>query len=107
MICRLKLGVVVMDKQSSPTVHMTRRVAALRLRQLLDEVRLLTSSFPDLRDAFDPDELPIEFILKRDSQSEPYATLNPVPPSVTPMTRSMPPQGVEHRGSRKKPGSED
>jgi hypothetical protein len=96
-----------MDKQSSHTVQMTRRVAALRLRQLIDEVRLLTSAFPDLRDAFDPDELPIEFILKRDSQSEPHATLNPVAPSVTPMTRSMPAQGVEHRGSQKKPVSED
>jgi hypothetical protein len=49
----------------------TRRAAAIRLRRLIDEVRLLTSAFPDLRDAFDPDELPIDFILKRDAQSEP------------------------------------
>lgn len=50
-------------------MHNTRRSAALRLRQLIDEVHLLTSAFPDLRDAFDPDELPIEFILRRDSQA--------------------------------------
>ena len=53
-------------------MYNTKRIAAaLRLRQLLDEVHLLTSAFPDLRDAFDPDELPIEFILRRDSQAEP------------------------------------
>lgn len=46
-----------------------------RLRQLIDEFRLLTSGFPDLRDAFDPDELPIEFILRRDSQREPDGEL--------------------------------
>ena len=58
-------------------MHVTRRTAVLRVRQLLDDFRILTSAFPDLRDAFDPDELPIEVILKRDSQSEPYATPDP------------------------------
>jgi hypothetical protein len=46
-------------------------MAAARLRQLVDEFRMLTSAFPDLRDAFDPDELPIDFILRRDAPSEP------------------------------------
>jgi hypothetical protein len=62
---------LVMDERSShTTLQITRRAAALKLRQLIDELHLLTSAFPDLRDAFDPDELPIEFILKRDSQAE-------------------------------------
>jgi hypothetical protein len=53
-------------------LQLTRRRAASSLRQLLDEVHRLTVSFPDLRDAFDADELPIAFILKRDSHaSEP------------------------------------
>lgn len=52
-----------MRTHSSHTLRITRRVAALRLRHLIDEFHLLTSAFPDLRDAFDPDDLPIEFIL--------------------------------------------
>ena len=59
-----------MRKQSSDTLRSSRRMVAIRLHQLIDEVRLLTSAFPDLRDAFDPDELPIDFILKRDAPSE-------------------------------------
>jgi hypothetical protein len=57
-----------MQKHSSPVMHLTRRGAAFRFRQLLDEVHLLMGSFPDLRDAFDPDELPLAFILRRDSR---------------------------------------
>jgi hypothetical protein len=45
----------------------TRR-ALLRLRQLLDSFRMLVGWSPDLRDAFDPDELPLTFILERDSR---------------------------------------
>ena len=59
-----------MDKQASHTMHVTRRMAAHGWRQLADEFRLLMRAFPDLRDAFDPDELPIDFILRRDSQLE-------------------------------------
>ena len=47
--------------------QLTKRRAAFRLRQLLDEFHLLMGSFPDLEDAFDPDELPLAFILRRDS----------------------------------------
>ena len=42
-------------------------LTALSLRQLLDEVHVLIGSLPDLHDASDPDELPIAFILMRDS----------------------------------------
>jgi hypothetical protein len=57
-----------MQKQSSPSTQLTKRRAAFRLRQLLDEFHLLMGSFPDLEDAFDPDELPLAFILRRDSR---------------------------------------
>ena len=96
-----------MDKRSSHRLQITRRAAAIRLRQLIDEFHLITSSFPDLRDAFDPDELPIEFILRRDSQAEPYATVKPARRAVTPLTRSMPAPGVDHRRSRKTPVPDD
>jgi hypothetical protein len=96
-----------MDKRSSHTLQITRRAAAIRLRQLIDEFHLLTSSFPDLRDAFDPDELPIEFILKRDSQAESDPTLKPVRRVVTPIVCSMPSRGAGHRESRKTPVRDD
>jgi hypothetical protein len=57
-----------MEKHSSPIMQLTKRRAAFRLRQLMDELRLLTASFPDLHDAFDPNDLPLAFILRRDSR---------------------------------------
>jgi hypothetical protein len=57
-----------MQKHSSSTMQLTKRRAALRLRQLLDEFRLLIGSFPELHDASDADELPLAFILRRDSR---------------------------------------
>ena len=66
--------VLPMSKQSSPMLHIKKEAAAFRLRQLLDELGMLMGSFPDLREAFDPDELPLEFILKRDSQTEPVGS---------------------------------
>lgn len=47
-------------------LDLAKRGAALRLRELADEVKLLLDLFPDLSDAFDPDELPVSFILTRD-----------------------------------------
>jgi hypothetical protein len=46
-------------------LELARRGAEARYRELLDELKTLTQSFPHLRDAFDPDELPIKFILRR------------------------------------------
>ena len=57
-----------MEKHSSPMMQLTKRRAAFRVRQLLDELHMLMASFPDLHDAFDPDELPIAFIIRRDSR---------------------------------------
>ena len=72
-----------MQTHSSPSMQLTKRRAAFRLRQLLDECHLLLGSFPDLQDAFDPDELPLEFILRRDSQ----LTGDGVTSSATPSQR--------------------
>jgi hypothetical protein len=57
-----------MQKHSSPEMQLTQRGAAFRVRQLLAELQLLVGSFPDLHDAFDADELPLAFILRRDSR---------------------------------------
>jgi hypothetical protein len=56
-----------MEQHSSP-MQLTKRRAAVSLRHLLDEFHLLMASFPDLQDAFDADELPLAFILRRDSR---------------------------------------
>lgn len=92
-----------MSKQSSPTRHITRPAAAFRLRQLLDEIDMLMGAFPDLREAFDPDELPLEFILKRDSRKEPAGRRMRVAPApVNAATRRMPAHALAHRGRPRK-----
>jgi hypothetical protein len=65
-------------------MQLTPRRAAFGLRQLLDEFQLLVGYFPDLQDAFDADELPLAFILRRDSRltdagAEPSETFSPRP----------------------------
>jgi hypothetical protein len=54
-----------MAKHSSHILELAKRGAEARFRELLDELKILTQSFPHLRNAFDPDELPVDFILRR------------------------------------------
>jgi hypothetical protein len=54
-----------MAKHSSQILHLAKRGAEVRLRELLDELKFLTLSFPHLRDAVDRDDLPVKFILRR------------------------------------------
>ena len=69
-----------MTRHSWHTLKVIKRAATFRLRQLWAELSMLMGFFPDLRDAFDPDELPLDFILKRDSQTDPSATrMTPLP----------------------------
>jgi hypothetical protein len=41
-------------------------LALARLRALAERFAVLTVALPDVQDAFDPDALPISFILERD-----------------------------------------
>jgi hypothetical protein len=45
-----------------------RRGAEARLRELAEEAKQLLNVFPDLSAAFDQDELPLNFILRRGSR---------------------------------------
>lgn len=78
-----------MRKHLSPMMQYAERRAAFRLRQLLSELQLLMGAFPDLRDAFDADELPLAFILRRDSRLTarralaPYRAVAPRRPGST------------------------
>ena len=57
-----------MAKHSSHMLELAKRGAALRLRELANELDLLLRAFPDLHDAFDADELPVSFIVRRDAR---------------------------------------
>ena len=54
-----------MAKYPTHILELAKRGAEARFRELLDELDLLTLSFPHLRDAVDRDDLPITFILRR------------------------------------------
>jgi hypothetical protein len=47
--------------------ELAKRGAEVQLRELVHEVKLLIGLFPHLRDSFDKDELPISFIVAKDS----------------------------------------
>jgi hypothetical protein len=55
----------LMPKHPSHILELARRGAEERYRELIAELKMLTRSFPHLRDSFDPDELPVNFILRR------------------------------------------
>jgi hypothetical protein len=54
-----------MAKYSAHILDLAKRGADSRFRELLDELKFLTLSFPHLRDSFDRDDLPVKFILRR------------------------------------------
>ena len=54
-----------MPKHSPHILELAKRGAEVRFRELLDELKLLTVSFPHLRDAADGEDLPVKFILRR------------------------------------------
>jgi len=59
---------ISMDKQFSHLLQLSRRGAERRFAALLNELTFLFASFPHLSDAFDGDDLPISFIIKRDAR---------------------------------------
>ena len=56
-----------MAKKSSHILELARRGAQARLQDLTMEAKLLLQLFPDLTDSFEKDELPISFIIAKDS----------------------------------------
>src|SRR5262249_62136808 len=57
-----------MPKHPPHLLELAKRGAEARLQDLLYEARLLVNLFPHLRDSFDPDELPVSFLLARGSR---------------------------------------
>jgi hypothetical protein len=98
-----------METQSSSVRGRAMNAVALAFRALQNEIHLLVNLFPRLRDAFDPDELPVSFILKRDSprfeagrgrRDQPMAATKRLHPRACM-------QWPEHRGTQKKQGSDE
>lgn len=56
-----------MPKHPSHVLELARRGAEVRLRELVNEAKNLIGLFPDLRDSFDKDELPLKFIMAEGS----------------------------------------
>jgi hypothetical protein len=54
-----------MAKYSAHILDLARRGADSRFRELLAELKLLTMSFPHLRDTLDRDDLPVNFLLRQ------------------------------------------
>lgn len=46
-------------------LELARPAAELRFRDLLQELKYLVGLFPHLRDSFDPDELPLSFLIAK------------------------------------------
>jgi hypothetical protein len=63
-----------LDRPSSHILELARRGAHHRLREIVGEAKLLLTTFPNLRDSFDPDELPIDFIVAKGARRRPQAT---------------------------------
>jgi uncharacterized protein (DUF2461 family) len=59
---------ITMDKKFSHLLQLGRRGAERRFGELINELSFLFASFPHLSDAFDADDLPLPFIIKRDAR---------------------------------------
>ena len=53
-------------KQNDRLLVLASRGAEVRLRELVSEMKTLVGLFPHLGDSFDPDELPVRFIIAKD-----------------------------------------
>jgi hypothetical protein len=56
-----------MAKQPPRILELAKRGAEARLQDLIHEAKLLVQLFPHLRDSYDPDELPVSFIVAKGS----------------------------------------
>jgi hypothetical protein len=52
-------------KQDAGVLQLTKSAAKVQLSDLLHEIEMLLELFPDLRDSYDPDELPVSFLLRK------------------------------------------
>ncbi len=83
-------------------VTLAKQGAALRFRGLLNELDVLLSSFPHLQDAFDADELPLSFIVRREV-SHPAIGRDLCRPAHQKVRPLKPPRAATKKGVRRQP----
>jgi len=76
---------VQVDGRAARLHSLAKRGAELRLREILGEASELVKTFPLLRDAFDADELPAKFLIRRGADRAAVAA--PAPQSRNPGRR--------------------
>jgi hypothetical protein len=54
-----------MPRATRSTIDAAKLKAEARFKELIDEIKLLTVAFPHLHDAYEPEDLPIPFLLKQ------------------------------------------
>ena len=90
-----------MVKRSFSILKCTGRQAAAWFRARTERVQILIAFIPSLRDAFNADDLPLSFILKRDSRaSEPTPERRDRPTSAS-GGRGTSPVYYAHRAERR------
>jgi hypothetical protein len=57
-----------MPRAKRSTLDDAKLKAEARFKELIDEVKLLLVAFPHLHDAYEPEDLPIPFLLKRGAE---------------------------------------
>lgn len=57
-----------MPRAKRSTLDDAKLKAEARFKELIDEIKLLTVAFPHLHDAYEPEDLPIPFLLKRGAE---------------------------------------
>lgn len=86
-----------MARHSPHMLELAKRGAALRLRELANEVEFLLDLFPDLGDAFDADELPVSFIVRADAGRAAAQAVNGKKPAARKAVRRQAKRGWAER----------
>jgi hypothetical protein len=94
---------ITMDKQFSHLLRLGRRGAERRFGALLNELIFLFASFPHLSDAFDADDLPLPFIIKRDARDATVKTSRRHRPAQTVVTTRVS-RHLQHDGTMRRRG---
>jgi hypothetical protein len=77
-----------MAPRATRTTALAKSTAELRFRELVDEIKLLTVAFPHLREAFDSDDLPVAFLLRRGADRAARLAGKPAKKSVAKRARA-------------------
>lgn len=93
-----------MSERTARVARLTRQGAALRLREIAHELRLLVELFPDIEDAFDDDELPVSFILRRDAAAAAKSS-QPVEPNAAGTARGIVKRRMKQAWTERRAGS--